>query len=359
MALHTASSGDLRLGGTSTQSGDKITLGQNGYFRLESAKLGYFGATDFSISVTLIASEASPFESTDSNPYGVLFARQASNHGPAGFIYKDRHIRFRMRDTGSSDTCRSPANSVASWQQENTLLFTRKGHILSLSVNGVVVKACAMSRWKRPDPSKFTGSTDMFFGRIGTSSSSRDLRFTIGPVVLSTPTIPLMWEGGPYTTSSSVRTWRVAQLPYKLPDRFCLRASFYNNAQSIQWNGGAYAILTVGGNVVWNTLAWPHNPTVLEPLVLSMQNRRFTFGVRNDGGGSDTKLTFGRNSGVGWETFLACYDNHQHGEGGYFSNPPPPPSTKGTAYIYKVSSSGKHSDTCSRKTRDRLHHQKV
>ena len=118
-------------------------------------------------------------------------------------------------------------------------------------------------------------NADMFIGCAHANDNWRSINLRVGPVLLSTPRMTRIWEGGPYSTPQR----RVGTLAYPLPTRFCLRAEL-NTSDSPA--SGYQALLAVGGNAVPNPLRWPHHYEMAAPLMLWLKDGNLTFGVHKE-----------------------------------------------------------------------------
>ena len=166
-----------------------------GYFLIPSKTLGYFGASDFSIRVTLSARlPPSSTSVTTGGTYGCLFTRSSDTQnptvGPEAFIFNDGKVHFKMDNAASCELL----NAVSDWSIEHTLHFTRKGNMLSIiscrdrySLGGCETMRCEMSSATQTlvaDTSRYVNA-DMRWGGH-TFLSGANLNMRIGPIILET-----------------------------------------------------------------------------------------------------------------------------------------------------------------------------
>ena len=319
----------LNYFGATTPEGNvngSLSLDNDDSFSVDADMLGDFGAHDFSVSVTIQGGSASVSGVLPDSAEGVLFGRATRttsgtttyDHGPWATIATNGEVRFYMYvkvcdRSGSDCSCSSgttcttrrwcvTSNSViADWSEQHTLLFTREGDTMSIHVDGVIKRTCTQNL---ASTHSYTG-VPMQFGRHHTGYTVGNVKLRLGPILLSTPRMTRIWEGGPYLAPKRM----AGALPYPLPNRFCLRAQLQTHGNQAR---GYQALLAVGGNAPTDPVRWPHHYETAPPLMLWLKDGKLALGVQKYDGSAKVELVDDHHeliTSTSEHRIAACYDD--------------------------------------------------
>mmetsp|Transcript_53667 Transcript_53667/g.61961 ORF Transcript_53667/g.61961 Transcript_53667/m.61961 type:complete len:581 (-) Transcript_53667:179-1921(-) len=164
-------------------SATEVSLTDNSHAEIDATTLGNFGSSDFSIEFTFSSPGG---DITPDGKYGALFIRSVEMTnpytGPAGFIYKNSHILFRMLGTDKM-ICKNALPSKNSGAYTRELKFERIGSTLILTIDGVEECRKEMNPALTIDASKFV-TAPLRFGARNSNVNHQNLHATLSNIKL-------------------------------------------------------------------------------------------------------------------------------------------------------------------------------